>query len=1654
MFIFLSFSCVLGGGIFFGGCTNQSLESSPNLPEESVEAKSSLVAFDPIGGIWGGYESSDGVVSAFNSKTGFSERRFVTGGAVSTFKIPSVRKSSDGSDMRLRAFINNDSGYGTKYVGTGDPITFDPDNTFQQNFYYIDGSKYGGNGIGWFTVGLCAYMDDWTQGDGRVLISFNDSNYGWQIYMGQGKLKGRFRTSDGGEIVREFSDISKLESGWHTMFLCMAPSANGGIVLHLDSEEVIGNTGVAGTVTAPTTGHGKIVVGAEYGKEKQASLQFKGKIKNVYISYERITEDEAKALHEAFVNDPGTHYLFQYEDNNKVFSAEYKNVYNIDFAGENYFHGIRRVEYCGADPSPFYWQQSFDEGIVTTDCTFVRDYGASGTEYCGIYLPNSALTAGKQYKWTVDVKSNGVHKIKVGHEQGGTKIVKIYDGWQRITHTFTATNNTNTAFVFYVDNTEKQSYFHKGEVFSFRNLSVQDADTAPDLALPSNLVASFEKMGDCFYTPDKYGYDWTNTQRWVYQGGQNPGFSETLTNGYQNLDYVHNNNAFFVFDSVYLKSGTASKFTMAVIDHSNQLILWKDEFDFGTGKTLFMGDEVIYNYASSGSSLSNVKFSIFTGTFGEDIGETLDLIDGDDNLNNTISYVYNGYYYKRYVKVTNGEEDVVVYPFYNILDAGDNVVCKFKFADGLTDGTLSDSVYVEETRDDFSYDVEWLGNSYDFYYKTAKTYSQTINSNLPTYIGNQDRRRSDFDSSNDGITSVNGVNYSICPKLEQSFKISNISCPDGYVCTGFYTSDGRSYTADGEYLGGEIDFYDLESLTIYACFAKLSDNNLKYDPIDKYFYFEDGVFPQSAVVTLENGIALEQKLNSEIVSTSEIDGLGAVKFVTLNGFKYMGVILVADDGDSTTTATKTVKLRNNDSTSDTYLEYLDYTFSEGVYYWFRFDPIRWRVSDYGVSEDELPADWANLAQGQSNVEVVSDVLWYDALNDSDNALGVGDSAMQTTLNQKLIGNTFITGKEVENIAGLPDEYQQVEYLKNNYTGDYINTGIKATQNTVFEIDTVSEDDYSVFGADGIGENMFNLTGNSTRSFRWGTQMWNGSGYSCQERMLISFGQKIYINGNLVKEFNAETFTTDEVYLFRRKNDGADQRISSIYSLKVYESDELIRHFVPCIRKSDGLKGLYDLVQGRFYTNANYGMFASSSQDKSFRAGTPVESTEDLPEDYRQVEYVTIRNFDTPSYINNIVLDLSLSQTSKVEMTVSSTDTGSYVALMCTLSKNQYLSPGIYIETSDGLTAKGFASATLLSESITRAEFSDGTIRTISYEYSTTVDKKIVFGSASITSHSRTINWYSMRLYGLDGVTLVADLVPCVRMFGNLAGFYDVVNQKFYYNTSFDNYLEFEYAEERPTINVDTWANSNTNEKVSTEQKTQVTTLSEFRIANLEEISAYQNDLKSYASQLVCAITGKDQDQYFEYWTRDFGQQIGTGTYVTRSGIVNENTYYTRKKGVRFAYNMSEGSNTGDFTDGTIDLLANNQYWITKDNYGGYVYRIYINVADEPNSTKGSALFQPGGVFHLEVTLSTWDNFATVNVNASPVTSGERFFEGNVFGNKFILDYKIHADASNIQALGTRSYIEIGFNTNSFNDTPEVWENLTCTIHKFTYTPPN
>ena len=72
-------------------------------------------------------------------------------------------------------------------------------------------------------------------------------------------------------------------------------------------------------------------------------------------------------------------------------------------------------------------------------------------------------------------------------------------------------------------------------------------------------------------------------------------------------------------------------------------------------------------------------------------------------------------------------------------------------------------------------------------------------------------------------------------------------------------------------------------------------------------------------------------------------------------------------------------------------------------------------------------------------------------------------------------------------------------------------------------------------------------------------------------------------------------TTDnpiEMYIFAWNNSGSVQHINKgmrIFYLRITnEEGKYVANFIPCYSKTNDKKGLYDLVEGKFYTNQGTG----------------------------------------------------------------------------------------------------------------------------------------------------------------------------------------------------------------------------------------------------------------------------------------------------------------------------------------------------------------------------------------------------------------------------------------------------------------------------------
>ena len=239
------------------------------------------------------------------------------------------------------------------------------------------------------------------------------------------------------------------------------------------------------------------------------------------------------------------------------------------------------------------------------------------------------------------------------------------------------------------------------------------------------------------------------------------------------------------------------------------------------------------------------------------------------------------------------------------------------------------------------------------------------------------------------------------------------------------------------------------------------------------------------------------------------------------------------------------------------------------------------------------------------------------------------------------------------------------------------------------------------------------------------------------------------------------------------------QIGKWYYIKVYRSGTLVRDYVPCVRNSDGVAGLYDKVENKFYTNSGTGSFGSGA------------TTGDVVEEYQRVEHL---DFTGSQYINTGIIPTA---NTKVETTFK------------TSTNSRWLFGSRTSTSATNIYAVYFNSATLLWYQIRTsgdAKSVDNYFNKISY-LTTTRSEFILngkttsgfgtdaLGSSTWPMYIGSVNTagkadgtsgrhfvgelYSFKIW--DGTTLVRDFVPVVRSRDGVAGLYDMVENKFYTN---------------------------------------------------------------------------------------------------------------------------------------------------------------------------------------------------------------------------------------------------------------------------------
>ena len=182
-------------------------------------------------------------------------------------------------------------------------------------------------------------------------------------------------------------------------------------------------------------------------------------------------------------------------------------------------------------------------------------------------------------------------------------------------------------------------------------------------------------------------------------------------------------------------------------------------------------------------------------------------------------------------------------------------------------------------------------------------------------------------------------------------------------------------------------------------------------------------------------------------------------------------------------------------------------------------------------------------------------------------------------------------------GGLPSEYEQVDYIT-TVMGGYIDSGFQPDSNTrvVFMgVRATSSGDCNFFGARKALKNdefsAYKYTSDSAITSRYGT---TEKLVPVNSNFTFFDKDKNVTRTTIASETDTvQTFSTGlNAYIGAWNNNGSliQNATAHIFYVKIWDNGTLVRYYLPCYRKSDNEIGMYDTVNGQFYTNAGSGNF--------------------------------------------------------------------------------------------------------------------------------------------------------------------------------------------------------------------------------------------------------------------------------------------------------------------------------------------------------------------------------------------------------------------------------------------------------------------------------
>ena len=407
---------------------------------------------------------------------------------------------------------------------------------------------------------------------------------------------------------------------------------------------------------------------------------------------------------------------------------------------------------------------------------------------------------------------------------------------------------------------------------------------------------------------------------------------------------------------------------------------------------------------------------------------------------------------------------------------------------------------------------------------------------------------------------------------------------------------------------------------------------------------------------------------------------------------------------------------------------------------------------------------------------------------------------------------------VENTNVKNPLYTQLDYITLTGT-QYFKTGVTSAVNSGFDIDFImlnghtSNPYYNLFGSRGTGTvgelRIDTIPHGDGTELKLGSNVYS-SGIKGKYRNKIKLYNGIYTkpDGSQLTNLDASTIANypREIYIgcINKDNSAYGNKASlQIYNWKMYTGTTLERDFWPVKRNSDGVIGLYDIVNSQFYTPQGAAVtgdgenisIPDTSQDYNIYNPQFAGSLayEGLPKEYRRVQYIKSTGVE---YIDT---NLSAPEGFEVEIKINIDKvTGSWAPILGAHEpsapyKRNFIAYGsnkkMEMDAGDKITQ---TSVTLAGDDVIKAS----NVKNNFYlnVNGTTYNPTITTNSSNIAYSGRTLHLLHNNGYDLGyttgkvyyckitvGGALVRNFVPVARLTDNKIGLYDTINGVFYTN---------------------------------------------------------------------------------------------------------------------------------------------------------------------------------------------------------------------------------------------------------------------------------